>query len=98
MLFKPPSREMIPTPPDIPSVSLRSISSGRIFNFSLIGETLASIPDFVDVIYGVNDCSKDRTQQTGGMMSAVDPSPFPGTVLPYETRMPASLKQIIEVR
>lgn len=30
----------------------------------LIGETLASIPDFVDAVYVVNDCSKDRTQQT----------------------------------
>jgi hypothetical protein len=98
MLFKPPSREMIPAPPDIPSVSFRSISSGRIFNFSLNGEAIASIPDFVDAIYGFNDCSKDRTQQTGGMRSAADPSPFPCIVSPYETRTPASLEQIIEVQ
>ncbi|ACL15726.1 hypothetical protein [Methanosphaerula palustris] len=70
-----------------------------VYNEELpIGETLASIPDFVDAIYGVNDCSKDRTQQTGGMRLAADPSSFPCTVPPSEMRTPASLEQIIEVR
>ena len=29
----------------------------------LIGDTLRSIPDFVDSVYAIDDCSKDRTKE-----------------------------------
>lgn len=43
----------------------------------LIGETLASIPDFVDAVYVVNDCSKDRTQQVIEEYAGRDPRVHP---------------------
>ena len=43
----------------------------------LIGEMLASIPDFVDAIYVVNDCSKDRTQQVIEDYAGRDPRIHP---------------------
>jgi glycosyltransferase involved in cell wall biosynthesis len=43
----------------------------------LIGDTLAGIPDFVERIYVVNDCSKDRTGEVVAYYAAHDPSVVP---------------------